>query len=71
MTGLGIILGYWRGHGTKILGGLAAIIPGLLGIDQLIPASQTKYWLAAGVVIGALTIQRGFSNSKQEIINVP
>lgn len=59
-------LNWWADHGTKILGTVTAIIPGLLGIDGLIPAPQTKYWLAAGVVIGALTVQRGFNNSKQE-----
>jgi len=59
-------LAWWTSHGTKILGTVGAIIPGLLGIDGLVPSTQTKYWLAAGVVIGALTVGRGFSNSKQE-----
>lgn len=66
MTALGTVFSWWINHGTKILGTVTAIIPGLLGIDGLIPATQTKYWLAAGVVIGALTVQRGFNNSKQE-----
>ncbi len=55
---------WYRNHGTKILGTLGAIIPALLGIDGLIPMSHQKYWLAAGVVIGAFTIGRGFTNSK-------
>lgn len=59
-------LNWWKDHGTKILGTVGAIIPGLLGIDGLIPAAQTKYWLAAGVVIGALTVQRGFTNTKAQ-----
>lgn len=63
---LPMIVSWWRGHGTKALGTVAAIIPGLLGIEGLIAAEHTKYWLAAGVVVGALTVQRGFTNSKQE-----
>lgn len=55
---------WWSGHGTKILGTLGAIIPGLLGIDDLIQQQDQKYWLAAGVIIGALTVQRGFTNTK-------
>lgn len=57
-------LNWYADHGTKILGTIGAIIPGLLGIDGLVPATHTKYWLAAGVVIGALTVGRGFTNSR-------
>ncbi len=55
---------WWRGHGTKILGTIGAVIPGLLGIHDLIPAKDVKYWLAAGVIVGALTVKRGFENTK-------
>jgi hypothetical protein len=56
---------WWTEHGTKILGTVGAVIPGLLGIQDLIPQPHTKYWLAAGVVIGALTVRRGFVNTQQ------
>lgn len=65
MNALTTIYGWWDGHGTKILGTIGAIIPGLLGIDGLISVDETKYWLAAGVVIGAMTVQRGFNNSQK------
>lgn len=60
------IIKYWRGHGTKALGSLSIIIPGLLAIDKLVPPDHMKYWLAANVVVGALTVKRGFSNTKTQ-----
>lgn len=57
---------WWRGHGTKILGTVGAIIPGLLGIDGLIAPGHAKFWLAAGVVIGAMTVGRGFTNTRNQ-----
>jgi len=54
----------WRSHGTKVLGSCSAILPGLLAIDGLVPKAQMKWWLAANVVIGALTVHRGFVNSQ-------
>lgn len=59
-----IALAQWKKDGTKMLGTVGAIIPGLLAIDGLIPKGQQKYWLAALVVIGALTIKRGYTNSR-------
>lgn len=55
---------WYRNHGTKILGTIGAVIPGLLGIHELIPPDDVKYWLAAGVIVGALTVKRGFENTK-------
>lgn len=55
----------WRSNGTKILGTIGAIIPGLLGIQDLIPQAHVKWWLATGVIVGALTVKRGFTNTKQ------
>lgn len=57
---------YWRYHGTKMLGTLTIIIPGLMAIDKLIPPDHTRYWLAANVIVGALTFKRGFTNSKAQ-----
>jgi hypothetical protein len=59
-----MVIRWWNRHGTKFLGSVGAIIPGLLGIHELIPAEHIKYWLAAGVIVGALTVKRGFENGK-------
>lgn len=55
---------YWKNHGTKVLGFLTMVGTGLPPIDGLVPAWQKPYWTAAVVVLGALTIQRGMTNSK-------
>lgn len=60
------IVGYWAGHGTKVLGTLAAIVAGLLLVPDLIPAAHMKFWQAANVVLGVLTVQRGFANSQAQ-----
>ena len=54
----------WDSHGTKILGTAAAINAGMLTVDGLISAPHKKYYLALGVVLAALTVNRGFENSK-------
>ncbi len=54
----------WNKHGTKILGSGQAIISGFVAISGLIPDGQMKYWLAANVVLGAMTVQRGFTNTR-------
>jgi hypothetical protein len=55
---------YWRDHGTKVLGTSTAIISGFLTIPDLISHPHVKYVAAANVVLGALTISRGFVNTK-------
>lgn len=58
------IIDYWDSHGTKILGTLAAIVAGLLVVPDLIPPGvATKALQAANVILGVLTLQRGFTNS--------
>lgn len=54
----------WKRDGTKVLGTLQIIVSGLPVIDGLIPVGNMKYWAAANVVLGALTIKRGYTNSK-------
>lgn len=61
--GLNTLIAFFNGHATKALGVIGAVIPGMLGIDGLIQPVHTKYWLAAGVIVGALTVGRGFQNS--------
>lgn len=58
------IIALWNEHGTKILGTLQIIVTGLVAIQNLIPEAHEPYWQAAAVVLGALTINRGFTNSR-------
>lgn len=53
----------WVDHGTKILGTTTAILSGLIAIPDLVPAGHVKYWAAANVVLGVITVKRGFTNS--------
>jgi hypothetical protein len=56
----------WAGDGTKILGALGTlkdIAMGLMAIEGLIPPGYFKYIAAAGVVIGVLTMRRGYTNT--------
>jgi len=57
----------WRRHGTKILGAVSAIWSGWIAIDGLFPADKVKYALALNVVLGVLTIQRGYQNTKPPV----
>lgn len=61
-----ILLRWWRGHGTKMLGSIGTAIPALLAIDGLVPKNDVKYWLAAAVLIGLLTVHRGVENGKTQ-----
>jgi hypothetical protein len=54
----------WRGHGTKILGFAAMIAAGFPQIDGLVAAGHVKYWAAANLILGALTVQRGVTNTR-------
>ncbi len=60
------LIAYWTDHGTKILGTLGAVVGGLSVVPNLISSAHQPYWNAATVIIGALTVQRGFTNSKSQ-----
>lgn len=60
MKALQFIASQWARHGTKWLGTAQAIVSSLVLLDGF----NTKPWLVANVVLGALTIRRGFTNSK-------
>ena len=47
-------------NGTKVLGLAQGTVALLAGMNNIIPADDVKYWLAASAV---LTFWRGFSNS--------
>lgn len=54
----------WRKHGTKVLGYVQMVLPGLLAIEGLVPPAHLKYWLALGVLLGGATVMRGHENAK-------
>ncbi len=63
MKALRFIWGYWKSHGTRILGIVQGTIATLCGIAGVIPDTHLKYWLAASAL---LTFWRGQTNSQQE-----
>jgi hypothetical protein len=56
------LIAFYEAHGTKVLGTVATIVAGLVIVPDLIPVAHVKWWHAANVVLGALTIKRGFYN---------
>lgn len=58
------LIAFWQGHGTKLLGTLQTIVAGLITIPGLIEAADLPYWGAANVILAALTINRGFTNTR-------
>jgi hypothetical protein len=55
---------WWRRHGIAIFGYIAAAIPGLLGIEGLVPKAQTKYWLATGLLVGLAIARFNYTNQQ-------
>ncbi len=56
----------WKAHGTKVLGYVQAaqgVIAGFLAIQGLIPPAAVPYLAGLNVVLGAITVKRGFTNS--------
>ena len=58
------VTAFWNGHGTKVLGSLTMVVAGLPQIDGLVAVSHKPYWAAANVILGAITIQRGVTNTR-------
>ena len=57
---------YWRGHGTKILGGVIVFVGALQEVLPLIQGVDPKHsalW-ALFIGLGGAVIKRGFTNSK-------
>lgn len=61
-----VILDFWYGHGTKLIGFLQGTIATVAGVTDLIPAGQLKYWLAASAV---LTFWRGYANGLRSSVD--
>lgn len=64
MKPLRLIARYWGSHGTRILGFLATVCAGLPLIEGLVPPTHRPYWNGVNLALGALTIQRGTTNSR-------
>jgi len=60
---LKFLVSQWRENGTKILGYAQAILAGWLLIPGLFDPGAIKWAQAAGVVLGVLTVRRGYENS--------
>lgn len=61
------IIDFWIAHGTKVLGAAQGIVAGLITVQGLIPPEHIPYWSAANIVLGVLTVQRGFTNSRASV----
>jgi hypothetical protein len=61
------LLDYWDSHGTKILGSAAAVVAALLATPDLVPPGAiAKTLQVANIVLGVLTVKRGFTNSQEK-----
>jgi hypothetical protein len=61
------LLDYYRDHGTKVLGTSAAIVAALLAAPALITSvTAIKVLQIANIVLGVLTVKRGFTNSQEK-----
>lgn len=64
MKALAWLVAYYGAHGTKILGCLTMVVAGLPQIDGLVASANKPYWAAANLILGAITVQRGVSNTR-------
>ena len=55
---------FWNQHGTKVLGATTSIVSGFLAIPDFITQPHVKYVAAVNVVLGVITANRGWVNSK-------
>jgi hypothetical protein len=64
-----VITNAWRNHATKALGSATTILSGFIAIPDLISQPHLKYVAATNVVLGVLTVNRGFTNTRN--LNAP
>ncbi len=57
---------WWKAHGTKLLGAAATIVAGALVTPDLVPVKYVPYLHFANLLLGAVTVKRGFTNSKNQ-----
>jgi len=58
------LLKFWRANGTKVLGYAQATLPALIAVPDLFPPSAKPYLLGVGILLGGLTVMRGYENSR-------
>lgn len=63
----------WINHGTKVLGWATIIVSSALTANTvltpeqaLISPGQLKWFVFANIVLGALTVKRGYTNSSTQ-----
>jgi hypothetical protein len=60
------LLDYWDNHGTKLLGTAAAVVAALVVTPALLPVGVIKVLQVANIILGVLTVKRGFTNSQEK-----
>jgi len=60
------IASFWRGHGTKFLGGVQVVLGAAVGTSGIVPEHYLKWVLFGNSLIGAWVVKRGFYNSSQQ-----
>lgn len=73
---MSIIIKWWKGHGTKILGSTAALLATAQSalaamtaspqFQLLVTPRQFAYLSIINVVLGVIVIRRGFTNSRNQ-----
>ena len=63
-----IVRGWWKSHGTRLLGIAQGTVATISAVSGLIPAGHLKYWLGASAL---LTFWRGQTNSKSTSLPDP
>jgi hypothetical protein len=67
MANMKALIDYWDSHGTKVLGTSAAVVAALLAAPALITSvTVIKVLQVANIVLGVLTVKRGFTNSQEK-----
>lgn len=64
MSGLGQLLLWWKGHGTKLICSLIGILEAAREIEGIVPEQQKKWVALAIIVLAGGGVKRGFTNSK-------
>lgn len=56
---------WWRRHGGPLMTIVNTVIIGFLGVEHLIAEAHKPYWIAAGIVFGAIGTHATYSKPKE------
>lgn len=56
---------WWRRHGGALTAVANTTIIGFLGVDKLISEPHKPYWIAAGILIGAIGAHATYSKPRE------